>query len=394
MKTPRYYEFYNPVKVVAGHKALENLPHELKLMQAHKPLIITDQGIVKAGLLQHVERGFDDSDVIIGAIYDQTPVDSSIHAVNEIAQIFRAQGCDSIIAVGGGSVIDTAKGVNIVISENTDDIMQYSGSDRLTTPQKPLVVIPTTAGTGSEVTLVAVISDPDKGVKMPFASQFLLPRLALLDPRMTLSLPPRITAATAMDALTHAIEAYTSLQKNPLSDAYATAAIATIATELYKVVQNPSDADGRFALANAALMAGAAFSNSMVAAVHALGHSAGAIAHVPHGVAMAVLLPHVMQYNFDMLHELYAELYLHLAGAEAYAATPPTKRAEAAIKKVHEMNEVLHKLCNHPRSLSEAGVTQEQLTDIAKQALDDGAMITNPKELDFNDALQVLQAAY
>jgi alcohol dehydrogenase len=173
-----------------------------------------------------------------------------------------------IVAVGGGSVMDTAKGVNIVVSENADDLMQFSGAGNLTRPLKPLVAIPTTAGTGSEVTLVAVIADPARNLKMPFTSYFLMPDIAVLDPRMTLTLPPAITAATAMDALTHAIEAYTCLAKNPLSDAHAQLAIELIGQNLLKVINVPENANGRLALAVAATLAGVAFSNAMVGMVH------------------------------------------------------------------------------------------------------------------------------
>lgn len=394
MQLPNYYEFYNPVKIIAGNKALENIPHELKLLHAQRPIIISDRGIEKAGLLEHVLLGFSDSNITIGVIYTDTPVDSSVQAVNEIAALYRQHQCDSIIAVGGGSVIDTAKGVNIVVTENTTDLMQYSGAERLTKPQQPLLIIPTTAGTGSEVTSVAVISDPEKNIKMPFTSQFLLPRVALLDPRMTLSLPKKITAATAMDALTHAIEAYTSIQKNPISDAYARSAIELISNHMFLTVNDGNNAQGRFALANASLMAGMAFSNAMVAAVHALGHAVGGIAHVPHGVAMAVLLPHVMEYNLDHLHELYAELLLPLTNQEVFVATAKEQRATRAIEKIHEMNRVLHELCEHPTSLSQAGVKETQLQEIAKNSLNDGALINNPKEMELEDALYILRKAF
>lgn len=149
----------------------------------------------------------------IGAIYDDVPPDSSVGVVNDIVKVYRQNQCDSIVAVGGGSPIDTAMGVNIVITEEADDLMKFMGAEMLKKPMKPLVVIPTTSGTGSEVTLVAVISNPEKNVKMAFTSKHLLPKAAILDPRMTLTMPPHITAATGMDALTHAVEAYICLQK-------------------------------------------------------------------------------------------------------------------------------------------------------------------------------------
>ena len=225
---PKYYEFFNSVKIVSGYKALESISYELELLGAKMPIIITDKGVTKAGLVDHVINSFGGTQVKIGAVYDDTPVDSSNVAVNEIASIYRQQGCDSIIAVGGGSVIDSAKGVNIVISEETDDLMKFTGNNRLTKPMKPFIVIPTTAGTGSEVTMAAVIANPAKSLKMQFTSPLMLPKVAVLDPVMTVSMPAKITAATAMDALTHAVEAYIGPQKNPVSDAFAFSAIEMI----------------------------------------------------------------------------------------------------------------------------------------------------------------------
>lgn len=394
MNLPKYYEFHNPVKINAGDEALETIPHELDTMNCRRPIIITDKGIVKAGLLKVVLEGFEDSNVTIGAIFEDTPVDSSLEAVNTIAQQYKEHTCDSIIAVGGGSVIDTAKGVNIIISEGTSDIEQFMGVDRLRKPQQPLIVIPTTSGTGSEVTLVAVISDKKKNVKMPFTSNLLMPRLAVLDPRMTITLPAKMTAATGMDALTHAIEAYTCLQKNPLSDAYAVAAIQFLRNNLLPTVEDGKNRDRRFALANASLMAGAAFSNSMVGAVHAISHACGGVAHVPHGVANSILLPYVMKFNLDAISDLYAELLLPLTGAELYASTPPSERARTTIEKVVLLRHSLNKLCGLPVKLSDAGVSFGQLDKIAETAINDGAMLPNPKQLSRADVKNILQQAY
>jgi len=391
---PQYYEFYNPVKIIAGNKALENIPFELDQLHVKRPIIITDKGIVEAGLLKTVIKALKDSDIVIGAIYDDTPPDSSIDVVNQIPQIYQDNGCDSLIAVGGGSVIDTAKGANIAISEGTDDIMKFMGTNRLTTPQNPLIVVPTTAGTGSEVTWVAVIHNPAEKTKMAFASNLLLPKVAVLDPRMTLSLPPKLTAATGMDALTHAIEAYSCLQKNPLSDAYATSAIRLINENLVRAVEDGKDKNARFAMANAALMAGAAFSNSMVGAVHAVGHACGAVARIHHGIAMAIILPVVMEYNFDKSSHYYAELLLPLAGDEVFAKTPASDRARRSIETIRDLNATLNRLCGLPVSLKEAGVEENQFEEIARTAIGDGSLIFNPEEVEFEDALEIVRKAY
>ena len=391
---PQYYEFYNPVKIIAGNKALENIPFELDQLHVKRPIIITDKGIVEAGLLKTVIKALKDSDIVIGAIYDDTPPDSSIDVVNQIPQIYQDNGCDSLIAVGGGSVIDTAKGANIAISEGTDNIMKFMGTNRLTTPQNPLIVVPTTAGTGSEVTWVAVIHNPAEKTKMAFASNLLLPKVAVLDPRMILSLPPKLTAATGMDALTHAIEAYSCLQKNPLSDAYATSAIRLINENLVRAVEDGKDKNARFAMANAALMAGAAFSNSMVGAVHAVGHACGAVARIHHGIAMAIILPVVMEYNFDKSSHYYAELLLPLAGDEVFAKTPASDRARRSIETIRNLNATLNRLCGLPVSLKEAGVEENQFEEIARTAIGDGSLIFNPEEVEFEDALEIVRKAY
>ncbi|NOX48752.1 MAG: iron-containing alcohol dehydrogenase [Chlorobi bacterium] len=391
---PKYFEFYNPVKINAGQNALEGIPSELSRLNVSRPFIITDEGIVKVGLLEKVLGGFKDSDIVIGAVYDKVPPDSSIKTVNEAAQIYKEQSCDCIIAVGGGSVIDSAKGMNIVISENTTDIVQLAGHDRIKNFQQPLIVVPTTSGTGSEVTLVAVVADKEKDRKMLFTSTKLLPSVAIIDPRMTLSLPPKLTAATGMDALTHAIEAYSCLQKNPVSDAYAYSAIKSVSENLINVVKNGKDEQGRFKLAVACTSAGVAFSNSMVGAVHGIGHTVGALAHVHHGMAMAILLPHVMEYNLEKAGEYYAELLLPLAGAEIYASTPTDQRAKKSIDFIKNMNNELNTICGMPNSLKDAGVKEDQLEKIAKRSLNDGAMILNPEDMDANEVLSVLKKAY
>ena len=390
---PSYYEFLNSVKILSGVKALENIPFELRNLGAKRPIILTNDMLVTYGLVDTVTNAFKESDITVGAVFVDIPADSSIKVVNEIAEVYRKNNCDSIIAIGGGSVIDTSKGLGIVISEDTEDIMKFMGSEIIHKRKMPFVVVPTTSGTGSEATLVAVIANPDKNVKMEFISYNLLPDVAVLDPRMTISLPPRMTASTGMDALVHAIEAYTCMQKNPLSDVYAYASIKLITEYLPKAVKNGKDEDARLAMANASLMAGAAFSNSMVGLVHAIGHASGGVCHVPHGDAMTILLPHCMEYNMDEMGELYGELLLPLAGADVYASTPKEARPVKALEVVKEMIDKYNKQCGLPKTLSESGVKKEDLERIAKTAINDGAIIVNPKEADYNDVLAILEKA-
>lgn len=390
-----YYEFFCPVKVIAGNAALEHIPFELSTLGAKRPMIITDKGVRGNQLLAPIEAAFESTDAVIGCIFDDVPPDSSLDTVRQAAALYRENQCDAIIAVGGGSVIDTSKATNILVSEGGDDLLQYSGAHNLPKPLKPFFVIPTTSGTGSEVTMVAVVSDTAKNVKMAFASYYLMPHAAILDPRMTLTLPPHLTAMTAMDALTHAIEAYTCMAANPISDAYATAAIKKISANLFNVLDNLNDSQGRLELAQASTMAGIAFSNSMVGLVHSLGHALGAVAHLPHGLCMNLFLPYVLEYNKEVNGDKIADLLLPLAGADIYAQTPAHLRADKAITTIQAMRDRLFSLTKLPRTLQETGkVTEAQLDEVAEKALNDGSIIYNPKEASFEDLRSILQKAW
>ena len=390
-----YYEFFCPVKVIAGNAALEHIPFELATLGAKRPMIITDKGVRQNQLLAPIEEAFQGTDAILAAIFDDVPPDSSLETVRAAAKLYRTENCDAIIAVGGGSVIDTAKATNILVSEGGDDLLKYSGAHNLPKPLKPFFVIPTTSGTGSEVTMVAVVSDNERNVKMPFASYYLMPHAAILDPRMTKTLPPHLTAMTAMDAMTHAVEAYTCMAANPLSDAYATAAIKKISQNLFKVLDNPTDAEGRLELAQASTMAGIAFSNAMVGLVHSLGHALGAVAHLPHGLCMNLFLPYVLEYNKSVNADKIADLLLPLAGPDIYAQTPANLRADKTIATLNAIRDRLYELTKLPRSLRETGrVTEAQLDDVAEKALNDGSIIYNPKEATLDDLKSILKKAW
>ena len=393
--TKPYYEFFCPVKVIAGHAALEHIPFELSTLGAKRPLIITDKGVRANNLLAPIEAAFESTDAEIAAIFDDVPPDSSLGTVRRAAQLYRDNNCDAIIAIGGGSVIDTSKATNILVSEGGDDLLKYSGAHNLPKPLKPFFVIPTTSGTGSEVTMVAVVSDTEKYLKMPFASYYLMPHAAILDPRMTQTLPPHLTAMTAMDAMTHAVEAYTCMAANPISDAYATAAVKKVSENLFKVLDNPSDAQGRLELAQASTMAGIAFSNSMVGLVHSLGHALGAVAHLPHGLCMNLFLPYVLKYNKEVNGGKIAELLLPLAGPDIYAQTPGHLRADKAIATIQAMRDRIYALTKLPRTLSETGkVSEAHLDEVAEKALNDGSIIYNPKEATLEDLKTILKKAW
>ncbi|HHQ4706148.1 TPA: iron-containing alcohol dehydrogenase [Aeromonas veronii] len=391
----RYYDFFCPVKLLAGEQALEQLASELASLGARRPLLLTDKGVNATGLATLLANVLAEGELPVAAIWDEIPADSSTAVVERIAKRYRELDCDSLVALGGGSVIDTAKAVNILTSMGGDHLLDYSGAGCLTRPLKPLAVVPTTAGTGSEVTLVAVIKDEASGRKVPFTSPFLLPQLAVLDPRLTQGLPLNITAATAMDAMTHAIEAFIGTAKNPVSDALALMAVEKIASALPQIIHDPQNKQLRLQLAEGSTLAGMAFSNSMVGLVHALGHSLGARCHLPHGLCMNLFLPTVLDYNRPEVDSELARLLLPLVGAERFAATPAHQRAEATITAIRTLRDTLWQAVKLPRTMSEAGVSDRSLlTEIRDLAVNDGALLFNRKDADREQLLTLLERAW
>lgn len=390
-----YFEFQNAVKLLCGELALERIPSELQHLNAKRPLVLSDAVLAKIGTMAQVTSAMEAEGVTPAACFTDIPVDSSLAVVNKIAAFYREQDCDSIVAIGGGSVIDTAKGVRLVLSQDTDDIFSISGLENVTNGRHiPFVVVPTTAGTGSECTGVAVIKNDENGVKMEFLSPFVEPDVAVIDPRMTEGLPPKATASTGMDALCHAVEACTCLQANPLSTAYGTAAIRLIAQNLETATVNGKNREARFNMALASTMAGIAFSNSMVGAVHAIGHALGGVCGVPHAVAMTILLPHVMRYNLSHSAGDYAALLPWLVGMDAAMATPADKRAETAIAAIETLGTKLNAACGLPLTLSAAGVSKDSFAKVAEFAVNDGALIVNPRAATVEQVVEILNAAF
>ncbi len=390
---PEYYEFFSPIKIVSGKKAVGNLAFELRALNSENPIIITDKGVSNAGLIQKAINSFDNTNLKPAGVYDDVPQDSSVEVVNTIAKLYREKNCDAIVAIGGGSVLDTAKGVNILVSEDADDLMKFTGVNRLKRPLKPYIAIPTTAGTGSEVTSAAVIANPSKNIKMGFTSSFLYPNTAILDPEMTLTLPPKLTAATGMDALTHSIEAYSCLQKNPVSDSYAMVSAKLILENVVRATERGNDRHVRYLMLNGATLAGIAFSNALVGAVHAIAHSLGGICHVPHGVANSIMLPVVMGYNINKSAKLYSEMYRFIYPS-GKTFTKDEEGAQLFIKEIRDVAKKLNELCGLPRTLKEAGVSKDKLDEVAKASINDGSIVLNPEKVTYEDALSLLNKAF
>jgi aldehyde dehydrogenase (NAD+) len=378
------FNYFAPTKVIFGQGAVAELPMEVKAL-GNKAFLVTDPGLIETGLVDQVKETLGD---LLAGLYADVPQDSGMTVVDKGAERALAAGADVLVSLGGGSVIDTAKGMCIVMKEG-GSLRDFQGMQMLTRSQTPHVVIPTTAGTGSEVTSGAVVLDAEQGQKIIIFEYFNTPRTAILDPRMTLKLPAGLTASTGMDAMTHAVESYVAQARNPISDAAALHAIKLIVKYLPAAVENGANLLARGQMQIAALLAGWAFSNAMVGLVHAMAHSLGAVCRIPHGLANGILLPHVMRYNLDDIPELTADI------AEAMGVPiqdmDPLSAAQAAVDAV----QAFAKSIGLNQRLRDLGVDANLLKDCAELSMSDGSIVYNPKIVtDAEEVLNVYLKAY
>jgi alcohol dehydrogenase len=378
--------FWSPTKVVFGENTALDVAMEVESLKCKKALIVTDKDLAKnTNLPEKIKKAL--GKLCIGIFSDVEP-DSGLHIVNQGAELGKELGADCIVSVGGGSAIDTAKGMAILLKEG-GRLQDYAGFQVLTRRQTPHIVIPTTAGTGSEATYIAVIKDHEEGRKLLFGDYNILPNVAILDPRMTEGLPPRLTAATGMDAMCHAIEGLHSLQREPIADGLALHAIRLIKEFLPRAVKEGKDMAARGQMLIAANMAGSAFSNAQVGLVHALAHTVGAKFKVHHGLANSILLPPCIEYNADACGDVYLNV-LSALGVKIEGVSPDGAGSLLA-DRIADFTRGL----GLPQKLREVGVSEDGLHECSEIALSDGAIVYNPKFIcDSAEVLKVYRQAW
>ena len=396
MQTSNYFEFFSPVKINSGEQALSTLNHELEQLHVSTPLILTNQTLDELKILDLLLSHLKNIEINQRQIIRTIPNQATLEIVKKASQRYKEFNCDGIIALGGEATIDTAKGVNLIISEKVDDLKKLTGIDTAHGDMQPFIVIPTTSGTGSEAALNAVISDQNSNKDLEFISSKLMPDLAVIDPKMTFTLPPRLSASTGLDALVHAVEAYTGLQTNPLSDAYAFSALKLIGKNLKPLVNDVNNKQYRTEMNNAALMAGIAFANSHAGIIHAIGDACEKISDVSHGDALAVLLPHGMFYNlkFEYCRNSYEDILLALEGAERFANTRAEDRALMAVNSVVDILIELRSLTEIPLRLEEIGVKRSAFNQIIDKAMHNSALLNSAGQVNRIDIQSILESAF
>lgn len=381
-----FFEFSLGARVLYKAGLSHEISSEIAYLNASRVFFIADKGVSAAGLLEPVIASFAQSMEVVG-VFDTVPANSSVGIVMEAASQAREAGADLLIAVGGGSPIDTAKCVRIILSLG-GHLLDYQGYNVLEQPLTPLIAIPTTAGTGSEVTPYAVIRDLNQDLKLTFASHFLTPTLAVLDPLITRSMPPQLTAATGMDALTHAIEAYVSTDNNPISDSLALHAIDLIANNLRQATHHGADLEARGSMLLASCMAGMAFSNAFLGVIHAMAHAIGGKHAVHHGTANAIVLPHGMEFNSAIVPDRFARI------ARALGVNVGGRSQAEVIAEGVAAVRTLSSDCELPTRLRDVSVPEEALPELALIALTDAAIFNNPRSTSEEELLKLFRAAW
>ncbi|MEM4188852.1 MAG: iron-containing alcohol dehydrogenase [Candidatus Hadarchaeum sp.] len=374
-------------KLVFGAGSIESLENEVPALGGSRVMLITDAGVLNTGAADRVADVVKKSGIDVKVFHEVEPEPSAeiVHKVKEVAQAF---GADLLIGLGGGSCLDVAKAASVLMT-NPGAIWDYFGVDKVPKPGIPVVAIPTTAGTGSEVTSISVLVDPRDQLKKGVVSPHLFARLSVLDPVLTLELPPRLTALTGLDALVHAVESFTGIHASPFTDAMNGKAIELIGKNLRKAVFQGSDLKAREAMLYASCMAGMAFSNTQNGLAHALALALGSKYHLPHGLSTAIMLPWVMRYNLGANLEKFAKVAC-LLGTQTRSDNV-TDLARVSVRLIEELLEDLE----ISFQLKHYGVKEKDFELLAKQAMSAKRLVeNNPRRPSEEDIVRLLQRAY
>lgn len=377
--------FYIPSVNKIGAGCLADAVNSMKDFGFHKALIVTDSILNQLGVVDKVSKLLTEAG-ISSVTYDGTAPNPTVENVEAGLALLKEHQCDCVISLGGGSPHDCAKGIALVAS-NGGKIADYEGVDRSAKLQLPLISINTTAGTASEMTRFCIITDTARHIKMAIVDKNVTPILSVNDSELMIGMPKGLTAATGMDALTHAVEAYVSIAANPITDACALKAVAMISESLRKVVDNGGDATARENMAYAQFLAGMAFNNASLGYVHAMAHQLGGFYNLPHGVCNAVLLPHVQAYNIQAAAGRLKDI-AQAMGVDV-SAMSDEQGAKACIEEIRKMA----KDVGIPAGLKELGVKEEDFKTLAENALKDACAITNPVQGSESDVIELFRQA-
>ncbi len=377
-------KFHAP-EILFGPGSLAEAGHAAARLGARRPFVVTDPGICEAGWVDELLPLLR-AEGLAPTVWTSVTPNPKDHEVAAAHARYVEVGGDVIIAIGGGSCADAAKGV-AVLAGNGGDIRQYAGIDQVTDPIPPLLMIPSTSGTGADVSQFCIVTDTERRVKLTIMGRALVPDISITDPRLLTTMPEHLNAATGLDALTHAVESYVSRAHNPLADGQALSAVGLVCGHLRSTMTHPLDLDHRGKMAQASLQAGMAFTNAILGATHAMSHQVGGLLDAPHGVINGVLLPHVIRYNARAA----PDRFVGLAQSAGLAVTDLPGEEAAALLADHVRT--LADDVGVPRGLRDLGVSESDLESLSSTTLADACLTTNPREASQDDIKGIFREA-
>ena len=389
MDLSRLFEFQLPARIVFGANVVDKVGEEIAGLNGKKVLVVTDKGVVNAGLLDKITEKLEKASVDY-EVFDKVEANPRLASIHEGADLYHEKNCDLIIGLGGGSPMDAAKAIGVKATHE-GDVADYTrrGGKPVQNITPPLIAIPTTSGTASEVTWFSVLTDPDEKSKIVIATPCIAPNVSLVDPVMTRTMPPEITAFTGMDALTHAVEAYVSIKATPLSDTLALKAIELIGSNLREAVGNGDNLEARSNMMMGSTIAGMAFANSSVGLVHAVAHALGGQFNIAHGVANALMLPLVMQFNLIACPSRYADIAWALG--EDVEGLNDMEAARIAVEAVMDLSEDI----GIPKDLRKLGADPSLIDALADESENQkGAYPFNPRKIRKADVVAMFKEAF
>lgn len=380
------FELYLPTRMIFGAGKSKTTGEVIQSLRGRKVLVVSDPGVIGANLLDGILSSIKDAGLSY-SVFSDVGHEASLAQVQEGLNVLRAEESDLLLSVGGGSVMDTAKAIGC-LATNPGDLRDYEGPEKFKNPPLPTVAVPTTAGSGSELSFGAVISDDERKYKFSVRSSMQIPKVALLDPELLKTTPPKLAAATGMDALSHGLEAYVSKWSNSMTDAYCRQNFYLVGKYLRRFVSDPSDVEAASGMLLASSMGPMAFNVARLGLVHAIGHPLGAKFKLPHGVVCALLMPHVMGFNLSACPDKFVDIAIGLEGSVEDGST--IKKAQSAVRAVERLMDDI----GIRADFSPYDITEELLSNIADQTLRSGMQLTNPKDCDKEDILNILQGLF
>jgi alcohol dehydrogenase len=372
-------------EIIFGRGSLHQTGECCRRIGANKVFIVSDKGVVAAGWAEKIIQVCQASGLAYELFYDITP-NPKDYEIEEGTRRYQNSECDAVLGIGGGSAMDAAKAIAI-LATNGGTIHEYEGADKIKSPLPPLLMIPTTAGSGSEVSQFSVIVDSARNIKMTIVSKSLVPDIAITDPQTLVTKSAELTAETGMDVLTHAIEAFVSVAATPLTDVQAKNAISLVSQYLRSSTASRTNEEAKAAMAMASLQAGLAFSNAILGAVHAMAHAVGGYLDLPHGKLNAILLPYVMEYNFLAAPERFRQIAA-LMGQNISEMTV----AEAARRAIYHVKQLASDI-GIPQRLSDIGFTEDLILPMSLAASEDVCLITNPRDIGIQELEMIFRQA-